>query len=112
MLVQKYSTWSAKQFGVAISTVAGRFYDVRKDANITISAFQGPPSGGGQTAQHQIRCLTHEDDPLLVPPIAKHTLCPSQPGLFHSLTDLDGKCGFGLGKGLGRVFESEVGTVL
>lgn len=55
---------------------------------------------------------THEDDPLLVPPITKHALCPSQPGLFYSLTDLDGECGFGLGKGLGRVFESEVGTVL
>jgi hypothetical protein len=47
MLVQKYSTWSAKQFGVAISTVAGRFYDVRKDANITISALQDLPSYGG-----------------------------------------------------------------
>lgn len=28
--MQKYSTWSAKQFGVAISTVAGRFYDMKK----------------------------------------------------------------------------------
>ena len=100
MLVQKYSTWSAKQLGVAISTVAGRFCSEpvicqpsRFDASIW-------------------NILTHEDDPLLLPSIGKHTLLSSEPRLLDCLTDFYSESGFGLRKGLRRVLESEICAML